>query len=400
VVKKKTFYSLVILGLLLASVITVLAGATYFQGTDNENNAGGGIADNDMDVRLCEPNSLLPIEFNINVPTAPQPGENTKLVIYANDVDEEQGEFDQVYLNDAAQTSPVGSLSGTDGTWSMTSLDVTGSVITGNNRIDITVNTGWCVEVDWGQIVVDSGEQDKGRISDLSASGDWDNIQVATVVTSSVTSTFGIDVNLLNASRENKDVVTDTFSMAGDETITRTHSLSTQVQPSAGEVFTIEVILYDQSTYFIHHIREITWTYTEAEADLSISKSAEQRFTEATFTIVAQNLGPDAANGAVVSDTLAATSFLSVTWTCSAAGGAACGAANGTGDIQDTLGAFPSGGVVTYTVQCTLVDWSVYENVAEISVPSGVSDPDTSNNRVVCKRYQLLFPVIYRNWTR
>jgi len=143
-----------------------------------------------------------------------------------------------------------------------------------------------------------------------------------------------------------------------------------------------------------------TETTLSSSANLSISKSAEVKFlTEATFTVVAQNLGPDAADGAVVSDTLAATNFISVTWTCSASGGAACGAVSGTGDISDTLSAFPVNGVVTYTVQCTLVNWSVYENVAEISVPSGVSDPVTSNNRAVYKRYQLILPVIYRNWT-
>ena len=169
--------------------------------------------------------------------------------------------------------------------------------------------------------------------------------------------------------------------------------------PTAAGAFTDTVTIMNNDADENPYTFVIAGTAATAAADLSITKSAQTVDNNITFTIAVRNLGPDVAGGAVVSDTLAATSFISVTWTCSAAGGAACGAASGGGDIQDTLATFPAGGGVTYTVQCTLVDRSAYENVAEISVPASVFDPDMSNNRAVCKRYQLFLPLVYKNWT-
>ncbi len=139
-----------------------------------------------------------------------------------------------------------------------------------------------------------------------------------------------------------------------------------------------------------------TPTLPPVPADLAITKSARVNFlADITFTIVARNLGPNAANGAIVSDTLP-SNVTNATWQCVASGGASC-TASGVGSIQSTLTTFPVGSVVTYTVQGVLTNWDYYRNTAEVIVPAGVTDPDMSNNRATIARYQIYLPLIYYN---
>ncbi|MBU0510143.1 MAG: DUF11 domain-containing protein, partial [Chloroflexi bacterium] len=203
-------------------------------------------------------------------------------------------------------------------------------------------------------------------------------------------------------SDDNGDTLTYGWVQTGGPAVTL--SSSTTISPTFSAPATSTIVTFTLTVTDTHGLAstpdEVVITVSEQalEADLSITKSAHAIGHDLTFTITVRNLGPDVASGALVSDTMAAN-FTNVTWTCVASGGAACGAASGTGDIQDTLSAFPVGGLVTYTVPCTLAYWGTYENAAEIIVPAGVSDPDTSNNRAVYKRYQIIFPMIYKNWT-
>ncbi|MBL8299634.1 MAG: DUF11 domain-containing protein, partial [Rhodanobacteraceae bacterium] len=98
-----------------------------------------------------------------------------------------------------------------------------------------------------------------------------------------------------------------------------------------------------------------------------------------TYTIVAANSGPNTA-ATTVSDTFAA-SLNSCSWTCAVAGGATCGAASGSGNINDA-GSIPSGGSLTYTAACTLSlsATGTLVNTATVSVGSGESDTDAGNN--------------------
>ena len=57
--------------LMLAVAGPVFAGATAYTDTDNEDNAGNGVPDGDMDVTVGRNNPLHPIEFNINVAAVP-----------------------------------------------------------------------------------------------------------------------------------------------------------------------------------------------------------------------------------------------------------------------------------------------------------------------------------------
>jgi hypothetical protein len=65
--------------------------------------------------------------------------------------------------------------------------------------------------------------------------------------------------------------------------------------------------------------------------------------------------------------------------------------------LNDTLTAFPDGGVVTYTVQGTLGLLDTGNNVVTVMPPSGVLDPDLSNNRAEYINYRCALPLVFRN---
>lgn len=121
-------------------------------------------------------------------------------------------------------------------------------------------------------------------------------------------------------------------------------------------------------------------------ANLAITKSdgaaSVNPGATVTYTIVASNAGPDAANGAAITDTVPAA-LSSVTWTCGTpVGGATCGAASGSGNSISTTANLPSGGSVTYTVTGTLAAnaTGTLSNTASVAAPSGVTDPTSTNN--------------------
>jgi uncharacterized repeat protein (TIGR01451 family) len=139
----------------------------------------------------------------------------------------------------------------------------------------------------------------------------------------------------------------------------------------------------------------VTTTIQTAPADLTIAKSFRVQYFVVTYTVVARNLGPGSADGAVVSDTLSAYNT-DISWTCTTGGAATCGS-GGEGDLHDTLATFPSGGVVTYTIRATLKAFGYFDNRAEVIPPAGITDPVLANNASPVHLYQVLFPLIYRN---
>lgn len=102
-----------------------------------------------------------------------------------------------------------------------------------------------------------------------------------------------------------------------------------------------------------------------------------------TYVIEVTNAGPNAVNGATVTDNLPAQ-LTGASWTCAGSGGATC-AASGSGSINDAATSIPVGGKLTYTVTATVDPAAAagqLANVASVSVPGGASDPDPSNNSV------------------
>ncbi|QTR50335.1 hypothetical protein [Candidatus Thiothrix anitrata] len=124
----------------------------YLTNLDNENNAGTGVADGDMDTYLYNTSSNHPVEFNINIPVSVA-GRNGTLRMDVYDIDAAQGEIDKVYVNGKY----VGTLNGRDGIWGVNIFDIPSGVLkTGKNkvRVDIDVkNKGnWATNIDWGMI--------------------------------------------------------------------------------------------------------------------------------------------------------------------------------------------------------------------------------------------------------
>ncbi|WP_157578791.1 DUF11 domain-containing protein [Rudaea cellulosilytica] len=98
------------------------------------------------------------------------------------------------------------------------------------------------------------------------------------------------------------------------------------------------------------------------------------------YTIVASNTGAVDAAGTVLSDPIP-TGIDSQTWTCSAAGGAACPNASGSGTLNETLATFPAGSTLTYTVTATVSEAppAHVTNTATATPPTGgVCEPNNT----------------------
>jgi len=133
---------------------------SYQQTSDNENNAGTGISDGDLDNFTYRSYSRAPIEFNIFITEATIT--SSRLTIYAWDVDwntepnPDDNEWDAVYINGHF----LGYLSGVSSTWSTTSFTFNPAWINpaGKNTVKIDIDTKetgyWGVTVDWGQLAI------------------------------------------------------------------------------------------------------------------------------------------------------------------------------------------------------------------------------------------------------
>ncbi len=234
---------------LQATPAQALAG-TYFTTTDNENDAHTGAADGDMDVTV---GAGTTIEFNINIPVDGLPTTEAVLAIYALDVDEEQGQLDQVSLNGTV----LGYLSGTNGVWSTTPFVLpAGLLVEGNNLVQIVVDTtndGWVVTVDWGQIVVDGGVGIPGRINSMTVTnstniGGTVTLYVDVVVEALADGTFTLETNIYDPTSNNIGANTQTgIAMTTDQILTRPVQF---VFPEGanGDIYTIRGFLFDEAT--------------------------------------------------------------------------------------------------------------------------------------------------------
>ena len=125
------------------------------------------------------------------------------------------------------------------------------------------------------------------------------------------------------------------------------------------------------------------YAFIAPQSDLGVTKTDGQTTAVAglpiTYTIAVGNGGPQAANGATVTDTVP-TAILGARWTCVGTGGGTC-TASGSGDINDSV-TLPVGATVTYTLTGTVsaAATGTLSNTASVAVPIGVSDPDPTNN--------------------
>jgi uncharacterized repeat protein (TIGR01451 family) len=122
----------------------------------------------------------------------------------------------------------------------------------------------------------------------------------------------------------------------------------------------------------------------ETQVDLAITKSDGRTTVHptdtVTYSVVVTNNGPGNVTNAVVSDNPPA-SLGSVTWTCSATTGSACGSVSGTTSISSTV-TLLAGGSATYTVSA-VVNASAFgtvANTATVTAPLGLTDAISGNN--------------------
>ena len=187
--------------------------------------------------------------------------------------------------------------------------------------------------------------------------------------------------------------INDTVNLPIDSTIT--YTLQANIASSAtGDLMntaTVAVPAGVTDPNLSNNSATDTDTITPLLADLAISKTDGATSVNpggtTTYTIVVTNAGPAAADGAVFTDPAVAN--LSVTSvTCgSPSGGAACPTVpNTTVALLQGAGivipALPSGGSVTFTVPATVAGSATgtIANTANIAAPSGVTDPNLSNN--------------------
>jgi uncharacterized repeat protein (TIGR01451 family) len=117
-------------------------------------------------------------------------------------------------------------------------------------------------------------------------------------------------------------------------------------------------------------------------ANLAVSKIGPTTVSPngtVTYRIVAINNGPDAANGATIVDTLP-SALSSATWTCVGSAGATCAVGTGSGNINTNLTTMPSGGFVTIEVTAAAPASGTFQNSVTITPPSGVQDPNVTDN--------------------
>ena len=124
-------------------------------------------------------------------------------------------------------------------------------------------------------------------------------------------------------------------------------------------------------------------TTVYANADISITKTdGLTRVAQGaafSYTVVVGNAGPHPVTGVTVNDAFPA-GFTSVTWTCTSAGGAACGMASGSGDIAGVSVNLPAGGTATFTATGTATGAGTLVNTATVAAPAWVIDPVPGNN--------------------
>ncbi len=239
-------------------LVTALAttGDTYLVDTDNEDNAGTGVADGDMGAAstgcLYKSSSLHPIEFNIFV-TGPLPTTSAVLLIETWDVDFSSGELDEVFFNNVS----LGYATGANNQWSNTTFTLPLALVqSGKNTIRMMVDQGtsgrWCTWIARGQLIIDGGAAATASCRTITtdkANYQWGEQVTVTVEadTSLPTQSVRIEANIKNSSNVIVDGSSRTVTITGTNNDPESFTLSL---PGTGgiETYTAEAIIFDSQT--------------------------------------------------------------------------------------------------------------------------------------------------------
>lgn len=232
------------------------SGATYLTDTDNENNAGTGVADGDMGAAspgcLFKSSSIHPIEFNIFV-TGPLPTTSAVLLVETWDVDFSDGELDEVFLNGVS----LGYATGANNQWSNTTFTLPlGLVVAGKNTVQMMVDQGtsgsWCTWIARGQLIIDGGAPATAScrtITTNKSNYQWGEQVTVTVEadTTLPTQSVRIEVNLKNSQGVIVAGANRTVTITGTNNDPESFNLGL---PASGniETYTAEALIFDAST--------------------------------------------------------------------------------------------------------------------------------------------------------
>jgi len=274
-------------------------GATYFTDTDNWGGYGSGSPDNDLDngnPRIKNGDAKYPIEFKIEG-VDKQPQKSAQLLVRAYDVDEYDGssgtgEWDRIYFSSnpanlqlGAPYTPwpgswgasanykkelreedyVGALSGNDERWNTTVLTVDPAAITAGSSdyyVGLTThhyfkapnfNSGWVVEVDWGQLLIDGGVKETAELTQGNMRIVNGKMVVDTGFMPKTSGHFAMEVSLIekvadtdgNVVEQNLDTVSKRFlnTPSGDEKVWSGIELGSNLDPT--KEYTVNIILFD-----------------------------------------------------------------------------------------------------------------------------------------------------------
>jgi uncharacterized repeat protein (TIGR01451 family) len=165
--------------------------------------------------------------------------------------------------------------------------------------------------------------------------------------------------------------ITTTYNVPGaystpDPIVNTATATSTTADPAAGNNTAVA------STSVAAPVADLTVTKTDGSGTAAPG-------TSISYTIVAGNAGPSTATGATVTDNFP-PQITGVTWTCTAAGGAAC-PASGAGNLA-ALVDLPSGGTATFVATGTIAASATgtLVNTVAVTPPAGASDPTSANS--------------------
>ncbi len=127
---------------------------------------------------------------------------------------------------------------------------------------------------------------------------------------------------------------------------------------------------------------------TDPQADVAVTKDdGLETFVPGmtiTYSVVISNNGPHAAQQVRLVDTAPADTTIT-SWACTAAGGAICPNASGSGDIDETAALLPVGATLVYLVdvEVSLLKDPLDPLVNTATVSSATTDPDVENDVAV-----------------
>ena len=177
-----------------------------------------------------------------------------------------------------------------------------------------------------------------------------------------------------------------TLNVSGEGTWSADDAGNVTFAPAAGLNTDPTPITYTVSDLSGLVSNEATITINYSRADLAIVKTDNRAEyipgDNVIYTVTVTNNGPQNVTGAMVSDVAPAGTEIT-SWTTSTNGNAGVSHTSGTGNINEPVNIEAGAGnsvVFTITLAVPSGYSGILTNTATVSVPSGISDPDPSNN--------------------